>query len=140
MADPDPADRARRLREWTPLRTLTDLVHTVADTWFAANENTSILNRLETLMTDTSPLLREVAADMARLGPAIGALVDDNTAKAATIAEQAARIAELTGENTALAAEDTAETSATEEVRTRWGAIAEKFTAAADAPDVDPLP
>jgi peptidoglycan hydrolase CwlO-like protein len=119
----DPADAAGRLENWTPL--YPDLAHVVADTWRLVAENNAALTRLENLMADTSPLLNEVAADMARLAPAIAALVDENT-------RLAARNAELAGE-------DAAETTAATNVKTQWDNIASRFTDAPDVPDVPPV-
>jgi hypothetical protein len=84
-------------------------------------------------MADTSALLNDVAADMARLAPAIAALVDENT-------RLAGELSTARGEADTLRAEDTAETSAAENVRTEWNNIASRFTSSPDVPDVPPLP
>lgn len=122
----EPADAARRLTMWTPLRVLTDLASVVADTWRLAGENHAALIRLENTMADTSGLLNDVAADMARLAPAIAALVEENT-------RLATRNAELEGE-------DATETTAAQNVRTEWDNIAGRFASSPDVPDVPPLP
>jgi hypothetical protein len=121
----DPADAAGRLRAWTPLRVLTDLAQVVADTHRLAGENQATLTELRRIMADTSPLLNEVAADMARLAPAIAALVDENT-----------RLGERNAE---LAGEDFRETAAAQNVKTQWDEIASRFTDAPDVPDVPPV-
>jgi hypothetical protein len=124
MTQPDsPEDSVERLTAWTPL--YPDLARVVADTWRIAKDNHAALIRLENLMADTSPLLNEVAADMARLAPAIAALVDENT--------------RLATRNAELAGEDAAETTAANNVKTQWDAIAQRFTDTPDTPDVPPV-
>jgi chromosome segregation ATPase len=121
-----PAARAQWLADWVPFRTLTNLVRTVGDTWRIADETRTALTRLETHVADNSEFLNGVADDMARLTPAITSLVEENT-------RLNAQVAEFTGE-------DVRESAATENVRTRWNAIAERFTSTPEVPDVDPLP
>jgi hypothetical protein len=110
---------ADRLSSWKPLSTLTDLVHTIADTWRLVDENRTILNRLESLMADTSALLNEVAAGLR--GPL------------------ATSIQDLIAENASLRGEDTAETGAAANVKAAFDELAGKFTADPSTPDVPPL-
>jgi len=124
---------ADRLAAWRPLGLLQDLAHCIADTRRIADENRTTLTRMESLMADQSDFLNGVAADMAELQPAIVTLVDEN-------ASLRAQLAETEGRNLALEAEDASETSAAQNVATRWNAIAERFTSTPEVPDVEPLP
>jgi hypothetical protein len=127
MTVPDPAERAGRLAQWGAWRTLTDVVHTVADTWRLADESHSLLKRMEIAMADTSGLLNDVAAKLRDdVFPAVSDLLAENT-----------RLAE---ENASLKGEDVRESAAAEAVRTRTDEVAALFTDSPDVPNVDPLP
>lgn len=110
---------ADRLAAWTPLRVLTDLARTVADTWRIADENRSTLTRMESLMADTSALLNEVADGLR--GPL------------------ATSIQELIAENASLKGEDAAESTAAQNVKAAFDELAGKFTSDPSTPDVPPL-
>ncbi len=126
MTDPI-GDRANRLATWTPLRALQDLVHVVADTWRLAGENHARLTRLETLMTDVSGVLNQVADGLR--GPL-----------ATSIQELIAENQRLATDNATLSGEDAAESSAADNVKSAFDGVAALFTPVPDVPDVDPLP
>lgn len=121
----DAEDRAERLATWRPLGLLQDLVHTVADTWRLAGENHDRLTRLETLMTDVSGVLNQVADGLR--GPL-----------ATSITELIAENQRLADQNAELTGEDTAETTAADNVRSAFGDVAGLFTQT-DVPDVPPI-
>jgi hypothetical protein len=132
-ANNDPGDAAQRLASWTPLRTLQDLVHVIADTWRLAGENNARLIQIGDAMADVSALLNEVAADVN--GPLNTSVTELIASEKAALA----RVAELEGRNTALEAEDASESAAAQAVREAFNGLANKFKAP-EVPDVEPLP
>jgi len=131
---PDPSDAAQRLAAWTPLRTLRDLAHVVADTHRLAGENSARLIRMESLMADVSNLLNEVAADVN--GPLNTSVTELIASEKAALA----RVAELEGRNAELEGEDARESDAAQAVRAAFDGLAAKFSQDPEVPDVDPLP
>lgn len=127
MAEDSPADRAAWLAAWRPMRAFTDLAHVVADTWRLANENNTLLTRLESQMADVSGLLNEVADGLR--GPL-----------ATSVTELIAENQRLAQANASLTGEDVAESTAAQNVKTAFDEVASKFTQTPDVPDVGPLP
>lgn len=88
MAD-TPADRAQRLATWTPLRILTDLAATVADTWRLVSEIHTRTSTLEELMSKSSEAL---AALDAQIDDLVAYVNSDDTTDAAEVQARADRI------------------------------------------------
>lgn len=85
------------------------------------------IDHLETLMADVSALLNEVADGLS--GPL-----------ATSINELIAERDALAAQNAALTGEDVAESEAAGRVKSAFDAVASKFTATPEVPDVEPLP
>lgn len=85
------------------------------------------IRKLVDHMADISPLLNEVAESLrGGLSTSIQAILEENAALRATNAE--------------LSGEDVAESEAAANVKAAFDEVASKFTAAPEAPDVEPLP
>jgi uncharacterized protein YlxW (UPF0749 family) len=84
-----PATSAARLSTWAPLRVLTDLAVTVADTWRLARESRSILARLENLMSQFTDALADLDAQVDDL---VAYVNSDDTTDAAEVEARAQRI------------------------------------------------
>lgn len=82
--------------------------------------------KLETIMSQTSELLDQVATGLTTLGQPIADLIAENAAQAAKIAE--------------LEDGEVAESAAADRVKVAFDDIAGKFTATPNVPDVPPLP
>jgi septal ring factor EnvC (AmiA/AmiB activator) len=85
----EPADAARRLTTWTPLRVLTDLARVVADTHRLAGENQATLTRMEVLMSQSSEALAHLDAQIDDL---VDYVNSDDATDAAEVQARADRI------------------------------------------------
>lgn len=84
-----PETSAARLSTWAPLRVLTDLAVTVADTWRLARENNSILQRLEIVMSQFTAALADLDAQVDDL---VAYVNSSDTTDAAEVEARAQRI------------------------------------------------
>lgn len=102
----------------------------------AAQTNTQ-LREMRHLMSADRDLLAELAVDLTALaGPVADLFTALAASEAARVAAEA-RVAELEGE---AAADETADLSAIQPVKVAFDAIAAKFRAEPETPDVEPLP
>ena len=113
-----------------PRAAISDLQRDLARVQFALAETNTRLKEIKTLMSADRDLLAQLASDMTALATPVQSLIESEAALRA-------RVVELEG---AAAADEAGDLEAAGAVKAAFDAIASKFQAEPEVPDVEPLP
>lgn len=113
-----------------PRHVLSDLQRDCATTRFVLADIVLRLKEIKQIMAADRELLAQLATDLTTLATPVQALIESEAALRA-------RVAELEGQ---AAADEAGDLEAATAVKTAFDAVAAKFTAEPEVPDVEPLP
>jgi septal ring factor EnvC (AmiA/AmiB activator) len=111
-------------------RAITDLQYEVASMRPVLRDIVQRLKEIKSIMAADRELLAQLAADLTALAVPVQDLIESEAALRA-------RVAELEGQ---AAADEAGDLEAAQSVKTAFDALAGKFTAEPESPDVEPLP